>query len=90
MGGERNPSLNDMPQDSIFTPSACYLCKEEAQVQAIGLTFLVDCARCGAYEIEAVATTLPLKNYKELTVHLEEQRKAGKVRPLIFRELVQV
>lgn len=67
----------------------CCLCKQKAQIQELGKTFLVDCPHCGAYEIEALLVTLDLNDPDKLMVYLDDERKGGKVRPLIFRELLQ-
>ncbi len=71
-----------------ITSDACYLCTEEARIQNLGSSFLVDCSRCGAYEIEALLTTVELKNPGALWDYLKKERGTGSLRPLIFRELL--
>ena len=70
-----------------FNP--CYVCKEEAQVENLQSSYLVDCPRCGAYEIEAVATTIELVDRDPILTYLELARRTGQVRPMIFRELLK-
>jgi len=72
----------------VTTSDVCYLCTEEAEIQKLGTSFLVDCSRCGAYEIEAVATTIELKDPQPLLAYLKKERGTGSIRTLIFRELI--
>ena len=73
-----------MPDSS----DVCYLCTEQVETLNLGSSFIVDCPRCGAYEIEAIAATIEVKDARWIIAYLEKERAAGSVRPFIFRELL--
>ena len=73
---------------TFLTSEPCYLCAEKAAIRNVGSSLLVDCHHCGAYEIEAVVTTMELTNTPALLAYLNKERQTGSVRPLIFRQLL--
>lgn len=76
-----------MPEKT--TSDACYVCAVTAEIQNLGTSFLVNCPHCGAYEIEAIATTVDLPRWPALQTYLEGERRSGKACPLISRQLLK-
>lgn len=84
-----SPDSHFLIQMLSLTSDTCYLCAAEAKIQSLDASFLVDCPRCGSYEIDAVATTIELKDIKSILAYLVKERKTGSIRPFIFRELIR-